>query len=987
MSDLTDVCADIDRNINIGTAVEVDLPENCGDILGNPENTLRIVTQNIRSVNKNFDGLIVLLERMNIGQDIIVLTECWLSKTVNIPKIPDYNTFYTTRSNNQNDGVIIYVKDTYKNVKVTEPDYAEELNCLIITINDITVIGVYRPCEFKNTEKFSMSLDKILKEFNNTNIIFIGDINIDIKVGNESSKSNDYLEILAMHGLSQSHNFLTNNKSCLDHCFIKSSFPVITIICKSTLTDHFSLITELSKCSFSKTCFTPNISTKIDYSALNSYLESIEWEVMLNQKPPNEATDLFIETIKEAINIYSIMKSTSRRKASLKPWITPGLIRCMRHRDRLHKKLRLDKENVILKISYTRYRQTCNKVLKNLKHAYFRKKFTLNKNNLKERWKIIKDICHMKKATDEINTILNIKGNTNASLNYINNYFANIGKQLSSNILTKNKTTETAILRNLTNESKHANSFVLMPVDSDEVRCVINSLKSSSSCGWDGITSRTLKMLQLTLSYPIALICNCCFDQGVFPNSLKKSIVIPIFKSGEKSEASNYRPISLLPSLAKVIEKLLNSRLKSYLEKYGILSFNQYGFRNKRSTTDAINKLLTFVTENLDRGDRCTGIFLDLKKAFDTVSYQLLFKKLENIGIRGTPLKLFKDYMTDRKQYVRVAEFKSEEVNIEYGVPQGSVLGPTLFLIYLNDLCNLSIKNGEIIAFADDTVLLFHGKTWEQTNKYANDGFQIVTKWLENNLLTLSVPKTKYINFSIRANSQPEPNKVIIQAHNIYCNRNDSSCICDKIIQAKSLRYLGVIIDSHLIWKEHVNMLTARVRKLVYIFKLLRHVCDPKLVLDTYFALCNSIILYAIEAWGGTYKNLIISIERAQRCVLKVMTFKHFRYSTYTLYQENPVLSVRQMYIKQIIIKQHSQLAQDNHLSKRRTDKIYKVPFRKTTFSQRFSSYLGPLVYNRISEVVNLKHLKLHSLKKYIYKYLKSLTYDKTEDLLKSLIV
>lgn len=983
MAELNRLCTDIDRNINIGNAFEVDNPEDCGGILGKKTDTLRIFAQNIRSINKNFDGLLVLLERIKIKHDIILLTECWLSKTNLIPIIPGYNSFHTTQHYNQNDGVIIYVKDSFKNVKVIEPCDSEDLNCLVVILNDISVIGIYRPCEFKNTDKFITSLDKILTKFKNNNLILMGDINIDIKIGIDTNSSRDYLELLALHGLIQSHNLLTTKKSCLDHCFIKSNMPVNTIIYNSSLTDHFSVITEISKCIIAKDSNKRSYS-KTDYNALLKHFEGFDWEERFNKKDPNEATEIFMGIIIEAFKKFTAVEMTSCRKTITKPWITPGLLKCMRHRDRLHKKLRSDPDNVILNISYKRYRHTCNNILKTLKNEYYKKKLNKCKNNLKDRWKTIKEICHMDKLNDMSRHILNIKDTNTSSVNHVNSYFSNVGKSLAAKILNKNITTEKSLTKIIQRNFCHSNSFVLLPVNEQEVKSVINSLKSSSSFGWDGISSNSLKILVSAITRPITLLCNLCFTHGVFPDLFKKSIIIPIYKSGEKNILSNYRPISLLPTLAKVIEKLLNSRLKSYIEKYKILAKNQYGFRSNRSTSDAITKLLSFITKHLDESEKVTGIFLDLEKAFDTVSYPLLFKKLENIGIRETPLKLFKNYMTNRKQCVKIAEHMSEEINIEYGVPQGSVLGPTLFLIYLNDLCHLSLQNGEVITFADDTVLLFHGKTWEETNKHANDGFSTIAEWLDNNLLTLNIKKTRYINFSMRTNTLPEQNQAIIK---LYSTRigPEQNFNFETIVEAKCIKYLGVNIDCHLNWKEHIILLTSRVRRLIYIFKTLRYICDSKLLLDTYFALCNPLISYAIEAWGGTYKNNIIMIERAQRAVLKVMNFKHFRYPTALLYQENPVLSVRQMFIKQIIIRQHVQPIDENNLSKRRKDRVYRIPQIKTAFCKRFFFYLGPFIYNEISKEITLRNLSLYSLKPIIYNYLKVLTPERTEVLIKKI--
>lgn len=247
-------------------------------------------------------------------------------------------------------------------------------------------------------------------------------------------------------------------------------------------------------------------------------------------------------------------------------------------------------------------------------------------------------------------------------------------------------------------------SFFFSPTDPVEIRTIVLSLKNDSSPGFDNFPVALHKKALPSLIIPLIHIFNISLENGVFPNCWKLAIVSPIYKGGQKQSPDSYRPIALLSVLAKVLEKLVHRRLVSFVEKYRLLSDNQFGFRQGKSTEDAVSNFIDLVSSHVDNGECCIGVFLDLAKAFDTVSVGLLLRKLEAMGIRGIPLKWFESYLTNRKQCIKLDNIHlSSELPIEFGVPQGSILGPTLFLLHINDIVNLKIPNSDIIAYADDT--------------------------------------------------------------------------------------------------------------------------------------------------------------------------------------------------------------------------------------------------------------------------------------------
>lgn len=316
-----------------------------------------------------------------------------------------------------------------------------------------------------------------------------------------------------------------------------------------------------------------------------------------------------------------------------------------------------------------------------------------------------------------------------------------------------------------------------------------------------------------------------------------------------------------------------------------------------------------------------------------------------------------------------------------YGVPQGSILGPTLFIIYINDLCNLQLRNAAIVTYADDTAIVFHGKTWQGVQKNIQDGLSSVVHWFKNNLLTLNLKKSKYVTFSIRSNGQPQTGTFTVTAHSCV---DPICCSCPSLEQVHEIKYLGVILDKHLNWISHIKSLSGRVRKLIFIFKQLRHIADEALLKMVYFAFAQSILTYCIYAWGGASKTHMIHAERSQRALLKVSYFKPFRYPTSKLYTDTKVLTVRGLYIRSVILKQHTQIAYDPvfFCSTRRNDKVCRITHKRTSFAQNFHTFLGPFLYNKINKIINLYQNTFHSCKRITVNYIESLNYDEIEGLL-----
>lgn len=434
--------------------------------------------------------------------------------------------------------------------------------------------------------------------------------------------------------------------------------------------------------------------------------------------------------------------------------------------------------------------------------------------------------------------------------------------------------------------------------------------------------------------------------------------------------------------MSKVLEKIMNSRLVTFLETKKLLSSAQFGFRRGVSTADAVHELTNCIFRTLDRKEKSLAIFLDLAKAFDTVSIPLLIRKLETVGVRGMQLKLFSDFLNDRTQQVKIGDILSDDLTVKYGVPQGSILGPTLFLIYINDLCGLKIPCGRIITFADDTALIFSSKGWEEVFSRAQCGFNIVNKWLRDNMLTLNATKTKYIVFTKKSSPSLSPFSIVI--HNCNAELDSKSlCNCPILEKVKSIKYLGIHVDDRLSFHIHISMLASRLRKLVYVFKNLRGIADNSITKTVYIALCQSLLCYCITTWGGTYKSMLLKLERAQRLILKCSQSLSFRTPTSELYKLCEVLTVRQLYIMCTVTKQHCSVPYDPSIERgKRRPNVMRHSELHSNFSHKSFSFLGCFLYNKLNKILNLFSMDTRSCKQSVSIWLQTLNYEETEKLL-----
>ena len=371
--------------------------------------------------------------------------------------------------------------------------------------------------------------------------------------------------------------------------------------------------------------------------------------------------------------------------------------------------------------------------------------------------------------------------------------------------------------------------------------CILDEKKSH---GYDNLSARLLKEAAGYIHKPLTYIFNLSLETGHFPEALKVAKVTPIYKKGPKSDPGNYRPISVLPIISKIFEKLVNERLIDFLECNTILYKHQYGFRKKHSTKLSLINLINTLLKSLDEGKITLGIFIDFKKAFDTINHSILLKKMAHYGVRGIPLQWFSSYLSNRSQLLCYNGITSKGKKITYGVPQGSVLGPTLFLMFINDLPNAT-SFFHFRLFADDSNI-FH--TFDVGQKVinmeeVNTNLRKVQRWCNVNKITINLKKTNYM---------------IIMGKRQAVSVNGTLKVANTNIEEVSVAsFVGIQIDIHLTWTAHIQMVNKCVRQKVGILFKIRHFVPKYILVLLYKSFIQPHMSYGIEVYGGVLINHI----------------------------------------------------------------------------------------------------------------------------------
>ena len=537
------------------------------------------------------------------------------------------------------------------------------------------------------------------------------------------------------------------------------------------------------------------------------------------------------------------------------PWITHELIRKMRKRDFLKKKAEQTKDQSCWD-DFKTARNEVNNSIKYAKCKYFSDNLAASRKNPRKTWQLINELSsrqHMKKVIADIE-IGDLKISSASEMaEAFNCHFANIGHDLARDIPAADTVPESYLI------STNA-TFSFKSCSSSEVRKLLEKLETKKSTGLDNLPPRMLKIAAGVLAPSLAFLFNQSISSGIVPIEWKLARVTPIFKKGKRQDVNNYRPISIIPAVAKVFEKIIYDQFFGYLNDNDLLVSCQSGFRSLHSTLTSLLEASNSWSVNIDNGLINGVIFVDLKKAFDTIDHKILLEKLASYGVDYRALKWFDSYLSDRQQKCIVNGELSGSRAVTCGVPQGSLIGPLLFLIYINDLPNCLTKALPRM-YADDTSISIAASSLSELELALNAELANLHEWLNVNKLSLNIAKTEFMLIGSRqrlATTIDHSLTVQIKGHEI-----------DGVPHTKSL---GVYIDQNLSWSKHVNETAKIVSSGIGALKRLRpFICEDTAIL-LYRALIEPYFDYCCPVWGGLSNELADKLQKLQNRAIRVIT-------------------------------------------------------------------------------------------------------------------
>ncbi|XP_049789668.1 uncharacterized protein LOC126195196 [Schistocerca nitens] len=801
----------------------------------------------------------ILLESVKQSVKVICLNEHWL-KSENISllnKLTGYKLATSFCRTNGYGGSCILVHSTVdydirQNFSHLNEEGTFESCCIELKDYNTLIISIYRTPGYHISsvflDKFDTLLHKLKCEKLYKKVVICADFNIDVRTNDKFSSH--LKNLVATNGLNLNFDQYTritaSSATCIDNIVSSYNYYVKEkFLLDLGVSDHKALFVSLPKQNSVCTTKRCRNFSQENVEVFCKKLSQTKWTVSKHTSTSDNYNNFLTEFLGIFNECFPFVTVKTRSQKS-RSWVTKEIRVSSATKRKLHMEAKVNRSPQFLKYVST-YKKTFDKIVKLAKRTANNDFISNAKNKSKAVWSVIRSEVGSeaeRKCPSKI--VINGRAVTEPSAicESFNDFFINCNKF--------GDCSPTNTKPNMTDSN--CTCFKFSHVSISDVIKIIMSLKNSKSAGWDEVPIEIIKIVRHSIAYPLSFIINQSFDEGCFPDRLKYAEVRPIHKKGKQDELGNYRPISLLPIFSKIFERAACDQIENHNSSNSIILGNQYGFRKGRSTIHAINELVTKVSRCLDDRMCVSGIFCDLSKAFDTVNHDLLLQKLARYGFQGKSLSWMSSYLANRKQRVLIningKKFLSGWKITQLGVPQGSILGPLLFLYYINDMpCQVQ---SDTILYADDSTAVVCCKNEVDLIRHIEQTLGEVEAWVKNNNLTLNFTKTEIVHFTTKQSAQ---------------SISEIRYMDKKLETADCVKFLGMLVNKNLLWSHHVDNILGRLNSLVYIMNILYSITDLAVRKTVYNAYFVSVIRYSIIFWGSEKTNLLRAFRLQKRII------------------------------------------------------------------------------------------------------------------------